>query len=239
MSRGLILCGGHGTRLRPATLAMNKHMVPILNEPMVLYPLRTLKSLGVTDIMIVSGGDHVGDFTNFLGSGKDYGVNLTYRVQDEAGGIAQAIGLAEDFAIDGSFSVILGDNIFGGVPDNRPVPKSVQIYLSAVKDPRRFGCPSFKENGYIDMIEEKPKNPKSNYAVTGLYTFPMDVFDVIKDLKPSARGELEVTDIINHYIEKDDVLYHIHEGFWSDCGQVDSLYQTIKWKYENDHGGAT
>jgi glucose-1-phosphate thymidylyltransferase len=237
--KGIILAGGKGTRLRPATQIYNKHLLAILNKPMVLYPLETLKKLGIKDILIVTGGDAVGGFADFLGDGSDYGVNLTYKVQKEAGGIAQALGLAQDFAKDSqSIAVVLGDNIF----DNNSViiPKNYKenyavLFGKKVKDPERFGVMEITKNGKVTSIEEKPKNPKSNIAVTGLYIYPQDVFDIIKTLKPSARGELEITDVNNYYIKRDNCLFVNLKGFWHDAGTPSSLFEAIKWAYENSN----
>ena len=251
--RGLVCCGGHGTRLAPITETTNKHMVGILNKPMVLYPIETLKRLGITDIMIVAGGGHVGDFADFLGSGKKFGVNLTYRVQEEAGGIAQAIALAEDFAAGSPLAVVLGDNIFEN--DSIPVTFPPQVgmenamfFFSPVKDPQRFGVPVFNrklkkgecflvdDSMPLDLIkiEEKPKNPQSNYAVTGLYIYPNNVFDIISTLKPSARGEMEVSDINNWYVEHNRCNFMVLKGFWKDAGTRDSLKEVTDWAYKNN-----
>jgi glucose-1-phosphate thymidylyltransferase len=232
--KGLILAGGKGTRLRPATLTMNKHMVPILNRPMILYPLETLRYAGVTEIMIVTGGEHVGAIAEFLGDGSAYGVSLTYRVQQEAGGIAQALGLAKDFVGNNPVLVILGDNIYEKEKlPAAPLPPGVgrdraMLFLAKVKDPERFGVPTI-ENGRITEVFEKPTNPKSNYAVTGLYIYPPNVFDIVATLKPSARGELELTDVNNWYVRNNACAHHILDGFWSDAGTPDSLKEVIDW----------
>ncbi len=203
--KGIILAGGKGTRLQPATFAMNKHMIPILNEPMILYPLDTLKELGCKDILIVSGGNHVGQFAEFLRDGSDYGVRLTYKVQKEAGGIAQALSLAEDFVGKNDFVVILGDNIYGNTP---------------VKPPE----------GYCGIVlEEKPKDPKSKMAVTGLYFYTPAVFDFIRSLKPSTRGEMEITDVNNWCLKNLDTATLEYEGFWSDAGTPESLATVVNW----------
>ena len=231
--KGLILAGGKGTRLKPATLTINKHMVPILNKPMILYPLHTLIHAGVTDIMIVTGGEHIGSIAEFLGDGSGYGVQLTYRVQKDAGGIAQALGLAKDFVGDDSVVVILGDNIY----ENEKLPASLpdgvgskraMLFLSPVKDPERFGVPTF-EGETIVAIDEKPAKPKSNYAVTGLYVYPPNVFDIIPTLKPSGRGELELSDVNDWYVKRGACAHHIFEGFWSDAGTRDSLKDVVDW----------
>lgn len=228
--RGIILAGGKGTRLQPATFAMNKHMVPVLNKPMILYPIETLKTLGITDILLISGGGHIGMFAEFLGDGREYGVNLTYKVQTEAGGIAQALGLARDFAQGQQIAVILGDNIF----DNKALSSNFEsdlsyIFLKHVDDARRFGV-------YMDgKIVEKPDITTHGLAVTGLYVYPPSVFDIIPTLVPSARGELEVTDINNAYILTDKCVVREIKGFWSDAGTPSSLASVTKWAYENNY----
>ena len=218
-----------GTRLRPATLAMNKHMVPILNKPMVLYPLETLKSLGITDILLVTGGNHMGSFAEFLGDGSDFGVSLTYRVQKEAGGIAQALALAKDFANGEQIAVILGDNVF----ENDFVPffeKDIAyIYLKYVRDANRFGV--FQDG----KIVEKPQTTAGGMAVTGLYIYPPNVFDILPTLKPSGRGELEITDVNNAFIITDKCAVREVKGFWSDAGTPESLANVTKWAYERNH----
>lgn len=231
MKKGIILSGGKGTRLQPATFAMNKHMVPILNKPMILYPLETLKSIGVTDILIVSGGNHLGAFADFLGDGGAYNVDITYKVQREAGGIAQALGLAENFANGEPVAVILGDNVF----DNKSIHPVLgdrdvaTIFLKYVKNARRFGV-------YSDgKIIEKPDITTPGYAVTGLYVYPPSVFDIIKTLRPSPRGELEVTDINNAYITTDKCNIKEITGFWSDAGTPESLAAVTKWAYETNY----
>ncbi|MEK7509231.1 MAG: sugar phosphate nucleotidyltransferase [Patescibacteria group bacterium] len=234
--KGLILAGGKGTRLQPVTYVVNKHMVPIINRPMILYPLETLKYLGATDIMVVSGGGHIGGIAEFLGDGSEYGVSLTYRVQKAAGGIAQALGLAKDFVDGHSVAVVLGDNIFENTKLPK-VPKSAGVdeaflYFARTKDPSRFGVPVFKKNGAVAKIEEKPTKPKSKYAVTGLYVYPPNVFDIVAKLKPSARGELEITDVNNWYIEKGKCSHALFKGFWSDAGTRESLKQVIDWAYK-------
>ncbi len=238
---GILLAGGSGTRLRPATLTQNKHLLNILNEQMILFPLRTLKSMGIEDVLLVTGGNHVGGFTEFLGDGSYYGVNLTYRVQEKAGGIAQALSLAEGFVANRPMVVVLADNIF----DNKGLPNSVSLstdkatlFLKEVPDPQRFGVPVFSgvepNERTILEIEEKPKNPKSSFAVTGLYSYPADVFKVIKDLKPSARGEYEITDVNNWYVKRGRCIGEILTHFWSDSGTRESLYTTTRWAFENN-----
>jgi glucose-1-phosphate thymidylyltransferase len=216
---GIILAGGKGTRLLPATKVLNKHMIPILNVPMIEYPLRTLKGMGIKDILVVSGGNHIGGIAEYLGDGSEYGVNLTYKVQKEAGGIAQALLLAEDF-VDGQFAVILGDNIFEYPP---VIPLSNGIVVKEVKNPERFGV---LQGG---KIVEKPNNPQSNLAVTGMYFYTPKIFEFIKTLAPSARGEVEITDVNNWCIEQKDYSIENYNGFWSDAGTPESLFEVIKW----------
>ena len=237
MIKGLILAGGMGTRLLPITKQINKHCVPLLNKPMILYPLETLKSLKIKDIMIVSGGGHIGGIAEFLGDGSDYGVNLTYRVQKEAGGIGQALGLAKDFVGKNHIAVILGDNIF----DNEEIKKfklveneNAVLFFSRQEDNSRFGVPSFNKKMEIVSIEEKPKKPKSAFAVTGLYIYPPNVFNIIPRIKPSKRGEIEITTVNNWYIYKRKCAWGILEKFWSDAGTRDSLKECIDWVYEKE-----
>lgn len=241
-SKGIILCGGNGTRLQPLTLVANKSLLPIYDKPMVLYPLETLKSLGIKDILIVTGGNKIGSFADFLGDGSKYGVNLTYRVQKDAGGIAQALGLGKDFVGKDSVTVILGDNIFNNkllikkLPDRVGKDKAM-LFFSEVKDPSRFGVPVFKgpvhSSGKLIAIEEKPKVPKSQLAVTGLYIYPSNVFDIIPKLKPSRRGELEISDVNNWYVKKGKCEYQWFSGFWSDAGTFDSLLSSANWIKEH------
>jgi glucose-1-phosphate thymidylyltransferase len=222
--KGVILAGGTGSRLYPLTKVTNKHLLPVYDKPMIYYPMETLINAGIKDIMIVSGRGHAGHFLELLGSGVDYGVHFTYEIQEKAGGIAQALSLAEDFVDGDSVTVILGDNIF---QDN--IEKDVanfnggaRIFLKEVTDAHRFGVAELKGEKVIG-IEEKPRVPKSNFAVTGLYVYDSEVFNSIKTLKPSGRGELEITDVNNYYIKKGDMEYGILEGFWSDAGTFESL----------------
>lgn len=230
--KGIILAGGKGTRLQPATLVMNKHMVPILNRPMILYPLETLAKV-CSDILIVSGGNHIGAFAEFLGDGSRFGVNLTYKVQTEAGGIAQALGLAQSFVGADNMAVILGDNVFEDLTDETVESAKATIFVKEVSDPYRFGVAEFDAGMKVIGIEEKPEFPKSNFAVTGLYVYPNSVFDIIKTLRPSGRGELEITDVNNAYLERGELNCHILNGFWSDAGTPESLYNVNKWVFNN------
>ncbi len=224
ITKGVILAGGKGTRLYPATEVTNKHLLAVYNKPMIFYPLRTLINAGVTKILIISGGNNIGDFTNLLKSGKQFGIDITYKVQDEAGGIAQAIGLAEDFVGNDNFIVILGDNYYENDLKNNFMNFNggARIILKPVSDPERFGV-AFIDNGRIVNIIEKPVNPESNLAVTGCYVYDNTVFDIIKKLKPSSRGELEVTDVNNHYLKRGQLTYSINNGFWTDMGTPESL----------------
>lgn len=223
--RGIILAGGTGSRLHPLTKVTNKHLLPVYDEPMIYHPIRTLVLAGIKEILIVSGPGHAGDFLNLLGSGKDFGVKFTYEIQEEAGGIAQALGLAESFANGEPVVVILGDNVF---EDNfseaiQSFVTGANIFLKEVPNNKRFGVPILEGNRVV-AIEEKPLDPKSPYAVTGLYVYDATVFDIIKTLKPSGRGELEITDVNNHYIQRGYMKSSIVNGFWSDAGTFKSLF---------------
>lgn len=230
--KGVILAGGLGTRLRPLTLITNKHLLPVYNKPMILYPLETLKQSDITDIMIVCGKEHGGHFMNFLGSGKDYGVKLSYALQHGSGGIAEALGLAADFVGSDKVAVILGDNLF----ENNFLQsvqkfeslKGAMVFLKKVSDPQRFGVAEVK-GGKITNVIEKPKEPKSDLAIVGFYLYDHDVFSKIKQLKPSQRNELEITDIQDSYLKEDRLYYGVVEGFWSDAGTFESLHKSAAW----------
>jgi glucose-1-phosphate thymidylyltransferase len=224
--KGVILAGGTGSRLYPLTKVTNKHLLPVYDKPMIYYPLHTLLDAGIKEIMIVSGRGHAGHFLELLGSGCEFGVKFTYEIQDNAGGIAQALGLAKDFADNDNVTVILGDNIFqDSIKDAvQSFENGAHIFLKSVPDAHRFGVAEVdKNNGHVLGIEEKPAQPKSDLAVTGLYIYSNDVFDVIKTLKPSGRGELEITDVNNHYIRKDAMKFTMLKGYWSDAGTFESL----------------
>ena len=218
--KGIVLAGGTGTRLYPLTKVTNKHLLPVGRKPMIYYPIEKLTGSGIEEILIVTGTEHMGDVVNLLGSGKDFNCRFTYKVQDEAGGIAQALSLAENFIGDDSMTVILGDNVFeSSISD--AVAKfqadGAQIMIKKVPDPERFGVPEL-ENGKIIGIEEKPEKPKSEYAVTGIYMYDQKVFEYIRELEPSERGELEITDINNRYISEGKMSYSILEEWWTDAG---------------------
>jgi glucose-1-phosphate thymidylyltransferase len=225
--RGIILAGGKGTRLGELTKVTNKHLLPVGPYPMVYHPLKKLVGAGITEILLVSGTEHMGDFVELLGSGRAYGCHMTYRVQDEAGGIAQALGLAEFFSRDARSAVILGDNIFFDplpplLNESNAHPDFAWVALKRVPDPGRYGVAEL-DGKRVVAIEEKPQKPKSDYAVAGIYIYPADVFDVIKTLKPSKRGELEITDVNRYYLEKSRLGYSTLSGYWTDAGTPDSL----------------
>ncbi len=226
--KGIVLAGGNGTRLHPLTKVTNKHLLPVYRKPMIYYPIETLCAAGIRDILIVSGRGHAGHFLDLLGSGKEFGARFSYDVQDEAGGIAQALGLAEDFADEGNIAVVLGDNIF---QQNREVARGIRgfesqhgakIFLKPVPDANRFGVAVVRDSK-VSRILEKPKKPPTNYAVTGLYLYDNRVFHIIKGLKPSKRGELEITDVNNAYIRRGEMSYQIIKGAWTDAGTFPSL----------------
>lgn len=222
--KGIVLAGGTGSRLYPLTKVTNKHLLPVGSKPMIFYPIEKLTGAGIEEILIVTGTEHMGDVVNLLGSGKDYGCRFTYKVQDEAGGIAQALGLAENFVGTDSMTVILGDNIF-----ETDLTKAVknysgkgsQILVKKVEDPERFGVAEI-EGEQVIGIEEKPDDPKSDYAVTGIYMYDAAVFELIKHLKPSKRGELEITDVNNDYIRRGEMTYSVLDGWWTDAGTPES-----------------
>jgi glucose-1-phosphate thymidylyltransferase len=222
--KGIILAGGTGSRLYPLTRITNKHLLPIYNSPMIFYPLHTLREAGIKEVMIVSGQGHSGNFLELLGSGKNFDMNISYEVQEEPGGIAQALGLAKNFINkDEKFMVLLGDNI---IEDNlaesckefESGKSKAKIFLKKVDNPKAYGVANLKE-GKIEEIEEKPAVPRSDMAVVGCYMYDSSVFEVIADLKPSERGELEITDVNNHYLKKESLEYDVLNGFWGDCGE--------------------
>lgn len=229
--KGIILAGGNGTRLRPITYVTNKHLLPVYNKPMIYYPLETMVACGFKDVLIVSGREHAGDFLNLLGSGKDFGIKISYEVQEEAGGIAQALMLGKSFADNDSVAVHLGDNIFentdqlcSGVKRFNETEKGAMIFLKEVSDPERFGVAEISGEKVINIVE-KPKNPVSNLSVTGFYIYDNQVFDIIKNINPSARGEMEITDVNNAYIKQAAMAYEIVKGDWTDAGTFESLYK--------------
>ena len=225
--RGIVLAGGTGSRLMPLTKVTNKHLLPVGQKPMIFYPIEKLTTAGIEEILIVTGVEHMGDVVSLLGSGKDFNCRFTYKVQDEAGGIAQALALAENFAQNQPIAVILGDNIFQANLKSYAEKFIAQgagarILLREVADPQRFGVAELAD-GKIIGIEEKPEQPKSNYAVTGIYFYDGEVYDIIRTLKPSARGELEITHVNDAYIAKGQLAYDILQGWWTDAGTFESL----------------
>lgn len=225
--KGIILAGGTGSRLYPLTKVTNKHLLPVGKYPMIFHAVAKLKEADIQDILVVTGKDHMGDVVNLLGSGREMGVTFTYKVQDEAGGIAQALDLAEQFVGDDQMVVILGDNVFSDsiapyVQNFKKQKTGAKILIQEVHDPKRYGVPEL-DGDKIISIEEKPQNPKSSYAVTGIYMFDSSVFDIIKTLKPSGRGELEITDVNNAYIGRGQLTYDVLQGWWTDAGTHASL----------------
>ncbi len=225
--RGVVLAGGTGSRLLPLTKVTNKHLLPVGRKPMIYYPIEKLIGAGIQEVLIVTGVEHMGDVVSLLGSGKDFGCRFTYKVQDEAGGIAQALALAENFAAGNSLAVILGDNIFKAnlksYSDKFIAQQGgARVLLRKVPDPHRFGVAELSA-GRVVSIEEKPEKPRSDYAVTGIYFYDAEVFDIIRTLKPSARGELEITHVNQAYIDRGRLGYDILEGWWSDAGTFESL----------------
>lgn len=232
---GIILAGGRATRLGELTKVTNKHLLPVGNLPMIYHPIKKLAGIGVQDILVVSGTDHMGDFVELLGSGKKFGVDLTYKVQDEAGGIAQALGLAKHFCCNGRCIVLLGDNIFYsdlGFHSEESNRNNARIFLKEVPDPQRYGVAKIVNNRVVEIVE-KPHNPQSNYAVAGIYIYPNNVFDVIKTLKPSRRGELEITDVNNYYLHEGKLDHSLLDGYWTDAGTLESLALANKLVNEN------
>ena len=225
--KGIILAGGTGSRLFPLTKVTNKHLLPVGRKPMIYHPIEKLVEIGIEEILIVTGVEHMGDIVTLLGSGKNFKCRFTYKVQDEAGGIAQALSLAENFAGNDLLTVILGDNVF---EDNlKPFAlafhkqkKGAKILIKEVEDPQRFGVVEISRNKVIS-IEEKPKKPKSNYVVTGIYFYDPAVFEIIRRLKPSRRGELEISDVNNAYLKKGLLSYEVISGWWTDAGTFESL----------------
>ena len=226
--KGVVLAGGLGTRLSPLTKITNKHLLPVYNRPMVYYPIQTLINAGINDIMIVTGGNSAGEFLRLLENGREFGLkHLNYTYQQGEGGIADALGLVEHFADGGPVCVVLGDNIIenniqAAADDYRRQGKGAKILLKKVHDPQRFGVPEL-DGDRVLRIEEKPKDPKSDYAVIGIYFYDSTVFDVIKNLVPSDRGELEITDVNNYYIDRGEMTWNELDGWWTDAGTFDSL----------------
>jgi len=226
--KGIVLAGGLGTRMYPLTKVTNKHLLPVYREPMIYYPIRTLVNAGIDEILIVTGGNNAGDFLRLLGNGKEFGLkHLNYTYQEGEGGIAAALGLAEHFADRDKIVVILGDNIIEknilqAVESFKKQKEGARIMLKEVPDPQRFGVPAF-DGDRIIRIDEKPSKPASSYAVIGIYMYDSKVFDFIRTLKPSERGELEITDVNNYYLREGKLSWDILDGWWSDAGTFESL----------------
>jgi glucose-1-phosphate thymidylyltransferase len=235
--KGIILAGGLGSRLYPLTKVTNKHLLPVFDKPMIFYPIETLVNAGIYDILIVTGGNNAGDFLRLLGNGKDFGLeHINYTYQEGEGGIAEALGLAEYFAAGDRVCVMLGDNIIEknivtAVKSFLAQKRGAKILLKEVPDPQRFGVPVLDGEKVI-KIEEKPKTPRSSYAVTGIYMYDSRVFEIIKTLKPSDRGELEITDVNNAYIETGDLTWDILDGWWTDAGTFESLIRAANLVHE-------
>ncbi|OIO34675.1 MAG: spore coat protein [Candidatus Omnitrophica bacterium CG1_02_40_15] len=226
--KGVILAGGLGKRLEPLTRITNKHLLPVYGKPMIYYPIEALVEAGIKDILIVTGGNHAGEFLRLLGNGSEFGLKaINYTYQKGEGGIAEALRLARYFADNDKIVVILGDNLIEKsikryVDDFSKQPKGAKILLKKVNDPERFGVAEIKGSQIVKIIE-KPKRPKSKYAVTGIYMYDKKVFDIIKTLKPSNRGELEITDVNNEYIKRRQMTFSVLDGWWSDCGTYEAL----------------
>jgi glucose-1-phosphate thymidylyltransferase len=233
--KGVILAGGTGSRLDPLTRITNKHLLPVYTKPMIYYPIETMVKAGITDIMVVTGGNHAGEFLRLLGDGRELGVKrLSYAYQAQAGGIAEALGLTESFVDGDKLLVMLGDNILEysieqAVENFERQEQGARVLLKEMEDPshlRHLGVPII-ENGRILYVREKPQNPPSQYAVIGVYMYNPDVFDIVKTLQPSGRGELEITDVNNAYIERGEMEYDVIEGFWGDAGESIEVYYEI------------
>jgi glucose-1-phosphate thymidylyltransferase len=237
--KGIILAGGKGTRLFPLTKATNKHLLPLGKEPMLYHPIRHMCGAGIEDILVVTSTQHMGDVVNCLGSGAEFGCSLTYKVQEEAAGIADALRLGESFAGDEKICVMLGDNVF----ENSISPYAAnfeqqkvgaRVVVKEVGEPERYGVAAMDERQIVE-IEEKPKNPKSKFAVVGLYFYDNQVWEIIRGIKPSPRGELEITSVNNAYIERSQLMFDICEGRWTDAGTFDSWMEASKLMFENNN----
>jgi glucose-1-phosphate thymidylyltransferase len=226
--KGVVLAGGLGTRLRPLTAVTNKHLLPVYDRPMIYYPIQTLVNAGITDIMVVTGGNSAGDFLKLLGNGKAFGLkHLNYTYQEGEGGIAEALSLVEHFAAKEPVCVVLGDNVIEGniaaaVREYKQQGKGAKIILKKVSDPERFGVPELSGDRVL-RIEEKPAAPKSDFAVIGIYMYDGEVYDIIRTLAPSGRNELEITDVNNAYIKREQMTWEQLEGWWTDAGTFESL----------------
>lgn len=227
--KGILICGGTGSRLRPLTDITNKSLLPVYDRPLITYPLQTLLDAGITDICVITGPEHIDQITNFLGSGERFGAKFTFTVQTKPGGIAQALGLAESFADGSDICALLGDNIF--FDDISPVIKNFKkgghIFLKEVSDPKRFGVAGL-DGERVTSLEEKPDSPKSNFAVTGCYVYDKDCFEIIRNLKPSPRGELEITDVSKGYLDRNELNASVLQKEWIDAGTFESLFEAAR-----------
>ncbi|RKY42860.1 MAG: spore coat protein [Candidatus Makaraimicrobium thalassicum] len=239
--KGIVLAGGLGSRLFPLTKITNKHLLPVYDKPMVYYPIMTLVEAGITDIMIVTGGGHAGNFLRLLGNGHEFGLKgVNYAYQEKEGGIAEALSLTEYFADGDKIVVILGDNIIEKgirreVDEFAGQPEGARILIKEVSNPERFGVVEFEGDRIVRIIE-KPENPRTNYAVTGIYMYDSRIFDLIRELKPSGRGELEITDVNNIYLKKGQLAYSKLDGWWTDAGTFDSLLKANQLVAERERG---
>jgi glucose-1-phosphate thymidylyltransferase len=234
--KGIILAGGRATRLRPLTKITSKQLLPVYNKPMIFYPIETLVKAGIKDILIIIAPDYAGHFLNLLGSGKEFGARFTYEIQDEPRGLADAFIVGENFIGDDSVTMILGDNIFDYdfAQSITSFQGGAKIFAKKVHDPQRFGVVEFDQENNVLSIEEKPTVPKSEYAVVGIYIYDNNVIQYAKDLQPSGRGEIEITDINNTYLQKGNLKVDIIEGIWEDAGTFDSLLQAnMYWAKKN------
>ncbi len=232
--KGVILAGGTGSRLAPLTKITNKHLLPVYDRPMVYYPLESLKKMGITSVLLVSGKGHAGDFLELLCGGSEFGMSISYEVQEEAGGIAQALNLAKNFVDGEPFVVILGDNYFeddlsSAVKEFEASGAEAHIFLKSVPQPQHYGVPRFEGDRIVEIVE-KPSVPPSPYAVTGCYIYTPSVFDIIEQLKPSARGELEITDVNDHFVKAGAMGHTILQNYWGDCGEsIDSMMSVANY----------
>jgi glucose-1-phosphate thymidylyltransferase len=239
MMKGIILAGGTGTRLYPLTKVTNKHLLPVGKEPMLYHPIKQLISAGLKQILVVTSTDHMGDIVKVLGSGKDFGCEFTFHVQEEPKGIAHALSLAENFASNDKIVVFLGDNIFEYsikpyVKNFGNQKKGARVLLKNVNDPDRYGIAAMDEEHILE-IEEKPTSPKTDYAVVGVYMYDSEVFDILRNIKPSARGEYEITSVNNEYIKRSKLKYDIVKGRWMDTGTFESYLEANKILYQLDN----
>ena len=231
--RGVVLAGGLGSRLQPMTRVTNKHLLPVFDRPMIYFPIQQMVHAGIDDVLVVTGGNHSGDFLRLLGNGKEFGLRrLNYAYQEGEGGIAEALGLAQDFAEGDSLCVILGDNIFGApiqeaAKSYAANPNGAMVLLKVVDDAGRFGVAQLDGDRIVDIVE-KPSNPRSNFAVTGCYFYDSRVFDIVNSLSPSDRGELEITDVNKCYIGRGELRHYIVDGWWTDAGTIPSLYRATR-----------